>query len=84
VIGFGESVKLCVNLCLLLDNNLCLLLDNNLYLRWDYVFCWTLPSVDIFYLIEILGNSTFNFHLVNRMLITCESSVGVFLHLSLL
>jgi hypothetical protein len=63
---FGESVsvRLCVNLCLLLDNNICLLLDNNLCLllgnnlcllldnniglRWDYVFCWTLPHVDIF------------------------------------
>jgi hypothetical protein len=29
--------------------------------------------VDIFYLIGILSSSTFNFHLVNRMLITCES-----------
>jgi hypothetical protein len=116
VIGFGESVRLCVNLCLILDNNicllldnnhcllldinLCLLLDNNLYLlldnnlcflldnnislQWDYVFCWTLPPLDIFYLIEILGSSTFNFHLVNRMLITCESSIGAFLHLTLL
>jgi hypothetical protein len=46
---FGESVRLCVNLCLLLDNDLCLLLDNNIGLRWDYVFCWTLPPVDIFY-----------------------------------
>jgi hypothetical protein len=27
---FGESVRLCVNFCLLLDNNHCLLLDNNL------------------------------------------------------
>jgi hypothetical protein len=92
---FGESVRLCVNfcllldnnicllldinlyllldnnLCLLLDNNICLLLDNNIGLRWDYVFCWILPPADIFYLIGILGNSTFNFHLVNRMLITC-------------
>jgi hypothetical protein len=98
---FGESVRLCVNLCLLLDdnlcllldnnlcllldknlcllldnnlyllldNNLCLLLDNNICLRWDYVFCWILPFVDIFYLIGILGTSTFNFHLVNRILI---------------
>jgi hypothetical protein len=32
---FGESVRLCVNLCLLLDNNLCLLLDNNLCLLLD-------------------------------------------------
>jgi hypothetical protein len=77
-IGFGESVRLCVNLCLLLDNNLCLLvgknlcllLDNNIYLRWDNVLCWILPSMDIFYLIRILGSSTFNFHIVNRMLIT--------------
>jgi hypothetical protein len=89
---FGESVGLCVNLCLLLDNNLCLLwdnnlcplLDNNIGLRWDYVFCWTLPPVVIFYLIGILCSSTLNFHLVNRMLITCESSVGAFLHLTLL
>jgi hypothetical protein len=115
-IGFCESVRLCVNLCLLLnnnlcllldnnlclmldnnlcflldknpclllDNNLCLLLDNNICLRWDYVFCWTLPSVDIFYLIGILGSSTFNFHVVNGMLTTCESSVGAFLYLTLL
>jgi hypothetical protein len=54
------------NLCLPLDNNICFLLDKNIGLRWDYVFCW------------ILGSSTFNFHLVNRMLITCESSIGVF------
>jgi hypothetical protein len=97
---FGESVRLCVNICLLLDNNLrlllgnnlclaldnnlCLLLDNNIGLWWDYVFCWTLPHVDIFYLIGIMGSSTFNFHLVNRMLIICESSIGDFLHLTLL
>jgi hypothetical protein len=89
---FGESLRLCVNLCLLLDNNLCLLLANNhcllldniISLWWDYVFCWTLLSLDIFYLIRILGSSTFNFHLVNRMLITCESSIGDFLHLTLL
>jgi hypothetical protein len=97
---FGESVRLCVNLCLLLDNNLCLLLDNNICLlldnnlclllenniglRWDYVFYLTLPTVDIFYLIGILGSSTFNFHLANRMLITCESSTDAFLHLTLL
>jgi hypothetical protein len=73
---FGESVELCVNLCLLLDNNL--------GLRWDHVFCWTLPPVAIFYLIGILGSSTLNFHLVNRMLITCESNVGDFLHLTFL
>jgi hypothetical protein len=73
-----------INLCLLLDNNICLLLDNNISLRWDYVFYWTLPPVDIFYLIRILGSSTVNFHLVNRMLITCESSIGAFLHLTLL
>jgi hypothetical protein len=76
---FGENVRLCVNLCLLLDNNLCLLLynnlclmldnnlclpldnniclllDNNIGLRWDYVLYWTLPPVDIFYLIGIFG-----------------------------
>jgi hypothetical protein len=99
-IGFGEGVRLCVNLCLLLDNNHCLLLgkntcllldnnhclllDNNICLRWDYVFCWTLPSMDIFYLIGILGSSTFNYHLVNRMLIIWGSSVMAFLHLTLL
>jgi hypothetical protein len=81
---FGESVRLCVNLCLLLDNNIYLLLDNNISLWWDYVFCWTLPPVDIFYLNGILGSSTFKFHLVNRMLTTCESSIGAFLHLTLL
>jgi hypothetical protein len=81
---FGESVRLCVNLCFLLDNNICLLLDNNISLRWDYVFCWTLPPLDIFYLIEILGSSTLNFHLVNRILITCESSICDFQHLTLL
>jgi hypothetical protein len=80
---FGESVRLCVNLCLLLDNNVGLLLDNNIGLRWDYVFCWTLPRLDIFYLIAILGCSTFKFFLVNRMLITCESSIGAFLYLTL-
>jgi hypothetical protein len=74
---FGECVRLYVNLCLLLhnnlclllDNNLCLLLDNNLCLLWDNVFCWTLPAVDIFYLIGILGSSTYNFNIVNGMLI---------------
>jgi hypothetical protein len=40
--------------------------------------------VDIFYWIGILCSSTLNFYLVNRMLITCESSVGAFLHLTLL
>jgi hypothetical protein len=64
-IGFGESVRL----CLLLDKNLRLLLDNNIRLWWDYVFCWTLASMDMFYLIGILGSSTFNFLIVNRMLI---------------
>jgi hypothetical protein len=73
---FGESVRVCVNICLLLDNNISL--------RWDYSFCWTLPPVDIFYLIGILGSSTFNFHLVNRMLITCESSICASLYLTLL
>jgi hypothetical protein len=80
---FGESVRLCVNLCLQLDNNCCLLLDNNIFLWWDYVFCWTLPSVDIFYLIGILGCSNLKFHVVNRMLIICESSVGAFLLLDI-
>jgi hypothetical protein len=97
---FGESERLYVNfcllldnslcllldnnLCLLLDNNLCLLLDNNISLRWDYVFYWILPHVDIFYLIGILDSSTFNFHVVNRLLITCESSIAAFLYLTLL
>jgi hypothetical protein len=89
---FGESVRLCVNLCLpldnnlylLLDNNICLLLDNNISLRWDYALCWTLPPMNIFYLIGVLGSSIFNFHLVNRMLITCVSSIGAFLHLTIL
>jgi hypothetical protein len=40
------------------------------------------PPVDIFYLIGILDSSTFNFHLVNRMLINCESSITAFLHLT--
>jgi hypothetical protein len=43
-----------------------------------------ITPLDIFYLIGILGSSTFNFHLVNRMLITCESSIGVFLYLTIL
>jgi hypothetical protein len=89
---FGERVRFCVKVCplldnnlyLLLDNNICLLLDNNTSLRWDYAFCRILPPVDIFYLIGILGSSTFNFLLVNRMLISCESSIGAFLHLTLL
>jgi hypothetical protein len=77
-------MRLCVNIYVLLDNNLCLLLDNNICFRWDYVFCWTLPSVDMFYLIGILRSLTFNFHVVNRMLTIWESSVGAFLHLTLL
>jgi hypothetical protein len=75
---FGESARLSVNLCLLLDNdlyllldnNLCLLLDNNLCLQWDNVLCWTLPFVDTFCLIGILDSSICNFNIVNRMLIT--------------
>jgi hypothetical protein len=84
LLGNNLCLLLDNNICLLLDNNLCLLLDNNICLRLDYVFCWTLPSVDIFYLIGILASSTFNFLVVNRMLITSESSVGVFLYLTLL
>jgi hypothetical protein len=92
VIYFGESVRLCVNLCLLLDNNLrlllynnlCLLLDINICLQWDNVLCCTLPSVDTFYFIGILGISTFMFNIVNRMLIIGESSVGAFQHSTLL
>jgi hypothetical protein len=90
---FGESVRLCINLCLLLDNilcllfdnNLCLLLDNNIGLHWDYVFYWTLPHMNIFYLIGILGSSTFNFHLVNRMLINrCFSTFNLIIALPLI
>jgi hypothetical protein len=66
---FVESVRLCDNLYLLLDKNLCLLLDNNICLQLDYVFHWISLFVDMFYLIGILGSSTFNFHVVNRMLI---------------
>jgi hypothetical protein len=51
-----------------------------------FVFCWTttyvfystLPSMDMAYLIGILGSSILNFHIVNRMLIICESSIGAF------
>jgi hypothetical protein len=32
-------VRLCVNLCLLLDNSLCLLLDNNICLLLDITLC---------------------------------------------
>jgi hypothetical protein len=35
----GEIVRLCVNLCLLLDNDLYLLLDNDLYLLLDNNIC---------------------------------------------
>jgi hypothetical protein len=38
----------------------------------------------MFYLIGILGSSTFNFHVVNRMLIICESNIGAFLNLTLI
>jgi hypothetical protein len=44
VIGFGESVRLCVNLCLLLDNNLCLMLDNNFCLLLDNNLCLLLDN----------------------------------------
>jgi hypothetical protein len=57
----GESVRLYVNLYLLLNNNLCLMLDNNLCLQWNNVFCWTIPSVDIFCLIGILGSFSLQF-----------------------
>jgi hypothetical protein len=84
LLGNNFCLLLDNNICLPLDNNICLLLDNNIGLRWDYVFCWTLPHVDIFYLIGILDSSTFNFHLVNRMLITCESSICVFFAFNLI
>jgi hypothetical protein len=54
------------------------------YKTTTYVFCSTLPSVDMFYLIGILDSSTFNFHVVTGMLIICESSIGVFLYLTIL
>jgi hypothetical protein len=44
VIGSGESVRLCVNLCLLLDNNLCLMLDNNFCLLLDNNLCVLLDN----------------------------------------
>jgi hypothetical protein len=55
-IDFGESVRLCVNLYFLLDNNICLLLDKNICLPWDNVFYWTIPSMNMFYLIGIMGS----------------------------
>jgi hypothetical protein len=47
-IGFGDSVRLCVNLCLLLDNNLCLMLDNTLLSSvGQYLMLDKIPSVGI-------------------------------------
>jgi hypothetical protein len=46
------------------------------------VLCGTITSVVIFYLIWGIGS--LNFHLVNRMLIMNESSIGDFLHFTLL
>jgi hypothetical protein len=53
-IDFGESVRLYVNIYLLLDNNPYLLLDNNLYPLLDNNI-WTLPYVDMFYLNGDIG-----------------------------
>jgi hypothetical protein len=46
---FGESVRLCVNLCLLLDNNLRLLLDNNIGLWWDCLLLDITPCEHILF-----------------------------------
>jgi hypothetical protein len=86
-IGFGESMRLCVSLCLMLDNNICLLLDNNLCFLLDNNLCFLLDNSLSGHVLLNLGYwvvSTFNFHIVNRMLITCESGVGAFLLLTLL
>jgi hypothetical protein len=46
-IGFGESVRFCVNLCFLLDNDLCHLLDKTLLsLVGQYLMLDKTPSVD--------------------------------------
>jgi hypothetical protein len=39
---FGESVRLCVNPCVMWDNNS--------YSLWNNVLCGTIVSVDTFYL----------------------------------
>jgi hypothetical protein len=47
-IGFGESVRLCVNLCFLLDNNICIMLDNTLLSSVGQCrMLDKIPSVDI-------------------------------------
>jgi hypothetical protein len=61
---FCESVRFCVTLCLLLDDNLCLLFDNNICLLLDN----TLYG-HILLNIGVLGSSTSNFNIVNRILI---------------
>jgi hypothetical protein len=48
-IGFGESMRLCVNLYLLLDNNLYLLLDNKFCLLSDNKFCLLLDNTLIIF-----------------------------------
>jgi hypothetical protein len=50
-IGFGESVRICVNPCPLWDDNPCPL--------WDDVLCGTITSVDTFYLIWDIGSLNF-------------------------
>jgi hypothetical protein len=40
----GEIVRLCVNLCLLLDNDICLLLDNDVCLLLDNDLCHLLDN----------------------------------------
>jgi hypothetical protein len=64
-IGCGESVRLFVNLCLLMDNNFCLLLDNNLCLSLDNNFCFLLNN-NLFLLLDnnfclLLDNTLFVF-----------------------
>jgi hypothetical protein len=65
--GFSESVRLCVNLCLLWDNNPCSLWNNSLY---EHIL------LNSGYWVVLASN----FNLVNRMLIINESSICAFLH----
>jgi hypothetical protein len=81
--GSGESLRLCVNP--LSSVRQCLLWDNHPYSLWNNVLCGTNSLCG-----QILLNlgywviSAGNFNLVNRMLINNESSIGAFLHSSLL
>jgi hypothetical protein len=70
-IGFGESVRLCVNPCPLWDNNSCLM--------WDIILCGHI-LLNLGYWIVLARN----LNQVNRMLIIHESSVDAFLQSSLL